>query len=146
MHDERRVAGERFIAALVRVGLVVRRLAARAIRDVVSDPLALLFVPPDQRLALTPRRAVRLRRRAVVEDAAVERPRVTPAVSVAALRLAFVRFVFVLEHAGVDPAAARCQAVVFQLAEMFDRSGARLWRAPARRRAGGAHHSAVNLL
>src|SRR5688500_4680079 len=99
MHDEWRVAGECFVATAVRVRNEIGRLAAREIRHVVADPLALLFIPPDQRLALAPWLAIGPGRGAVVEDTAIERPRVSPAVRVASFRRAAVRSVLAVEYA-----------------------------------------------
>src|SRR5438270_2309957 len=119
MHDERRVARERLVAALLFVAWVVGPLLLREVRDVVAGPLPIRLVPPHQLLPLAPRRAVGARRAAVVEDAAVERPCVTPAVTVPPLRLALVCLVLAVVHAGVDPAAARRRAVVLQRAEVL---------------------------
>src|SRR6185436_2195522 len=106
MHDERRVAGERFVAVALRAGLVIGRLAAREVGDVVSGPFFPVRVPPHQRLPLAPRRAVGTRGRAVIEDAPVERPGVAPAMSVSSLGRALVGLVLPVEDAGVNPAAA----------------------------------------
>jgi len=46
MHDERRVAGQRLVAALFVIRLVVGRLAAREVGDVVARPLALRRILP----------------------------------------------------------------------------------------------------
>src|SRR5688572_6573592 len=86
--------------------VVAGRFAALEVGHVMAGPFAFRFIPPHQRLALAPRFAVGTRRRAVVEDAPVERPRVTPTVPITALRCALARFVLTVENAGVDPAAA----------------------------------------
>src|SRR3954468_4035237 len=118
MHDEWRIAGERFVAAFVGIPFRIGPLRFRKVRDVVAGPIALPFIPPDQFLALAPRRSVGRGGGAVVENAAIERPRVSPAMPVLPLRRAAVRFVLAIEDAGVNPASARSAAVVFQLAEM----------------------------
>src|SRR5438309_2156749 len=120
MHDEWRVARERFVAPFVGIGLRVGPFLFRKVRHVVAGPIALRFIPPDQFLALTPRRSVRRGGGTVVENAAIHRPRVAPAVTVLPARVAAVRFVLAVEDAGVNPAAARGAAVVFQFAETLD--------------------------
>src|SRR5438094_450132 len=120
MHDEWRVAGQRIVAAFVGIGLRVGTFLLREVGDVITRPIAFGFIPPDKFLSLTPRRSVWRGGCAVVEDAAIHRPRVAPSVTVLAVRLAAVRFVLAVEDAAVNPAAARGGAVVFQFAEMFD--------------------------
>src|SRR5205085_8648468 len=125
MHDEGRVAGQRFIAAARLIPFGVGTFAAREVGDVIACPLPFRFVPPDEFLSLAPRRSVRRGGGAVVENAAIERPRVAPSVRVFAVRLALERLVLAVVNARVNPASARRGAVVFQLAEMFDRAVAR---------------------
>src|SRR5437016_8169004 len=120
MHDERRVAGERFVAALRFAAARTRALRLGEIGHVVARPLLRLLVPPDQFLPLAPRLAVRRRGAAVVEDAPVERPGVSPAMSVGPLWLALVRLVLAVEDAAVDPAAAGGGAVGFEVGEALD--------------------------
>src|SRR5207247_10881892 len=87
--------------------------------DSLARPRLLPAVPPDVALPLRPRLAVRVGRRAVVQQTPVRRPcprpfRRDPAllpVGLAPRRLILV----VGEAAGVDPAAARRRAVVLQL-------------------------------
>ena len=62
--------------------LIVGRLGRDEIGDVVARPFFVFRVPPDQFLSFAPRLAVRTRRSAVVEDAAVGRPGKSPAVAV----------------------------------------------------------------
>src|SRR5437868_2484188 len=49
--------------------------------NVESAPVFLLFVPPDKLLAVAPRLAIRTRRSAVVDDAAIIRPGKAPSVA-----------------------------------------------------------------
>src|SRR5207248_8249528 len=84
----------------------------------------LLFrsIPPDQRFALAPGLPVRARRRAVIKDARVFRPRKSPAMSIETFGFALVGFVLtgVWHDAAVDPAAARGRAIVLQRLKVFD--------------------------
>src|SRR4029077_328319 len=72
---------------------------------------------PDQFLAFAPRLAVGSGGGAIVEDAAIGGPGPAPAVAVGVFRIAFVGAVlaFLGENAGVNPAAAECGAVVFEI-------------------------------
>src|SRR5204863_8725284 len=88
VHDERRVAGKGLVAAFVLAAARARALALGEVRHIVAGPLLLLLVPPDEFLALAPRLAVGGGGAAVVENAPVERPGESPAVAVAAARLA----------------------------------------------------------
>src|SRR5207237_7761228 len=101
-------APQRFVAGRARGRNVIRRLSFAEIRRVVPHPLAIRSVPPHELLAIAPRRAVRARRRAVVEDASIGRPRKSPSLSVSTLSLALARAVAIGRgiHAGVDPAPA----------------------------------------
>src|SRR5207247_1359711 len=85
---------------------------------VVAGPLLLLRVPPDVALALRPRRPVRIRGRAVVEEPTVHRPRPAPferARGLLPVRPLARRLVYVVrERPAVDPAAARRRAVGLQ--------------------------------
>src|SRR5438067_13607276 len=120
MHDERRVSGQGLVAVFLRIAGIVGALLFREVGDVIAYPLPFRLVPPDQLLPLAPRLPVGGGGAAVVEDAPVAWPGVAPAVAVAAARLARVRFVLAVEDAGVDPAAARCGAVGFQVGEVVD--------------------------
>ena len=119
MHDEGRIAGESFIATLLGISFRVGPLLFREIGNVMAAPLPFCFIPPDQFFPLAPRLAIRRGGTAVVQDAPIERPRESPAVTVAAAGLAFVRDVLAVVHAGVDPAAAGCRAVGFEVREVF---------------------------
>src|SRR5207248_7510506 len=78
LHDERVVAGDR-VLRLGAVGRdVVRRLRLLEVGSVETGPLALLGIPPDELLALGPRLPVGIGGRAIVEEAAVRRPRPRP--------------------------------------------------------------------
>ena len=109
MQDERLVAGDGIHALCALGRLVVGPLLLVEVGTVKAGPLLLLFVPPDQLLALAPRLAVGTRRSAVVQDAHVVRPGESPAVSEVVDRLALVGDVLVLAgmNAAVNPAAAR---------------------------------------
>ena len=100
-------AGRRRVAGRFRLG---------KIRHVETGPFAFFLVPPDELLALAPRFAIRLGAGAIVDDAAVTRPRETPAVTVGTVRLAAVALVDLVRAvaAGVNPAARRGAAVVLQ--------------------------------
>src|SRR4051812_23641303 len=92
-------------------------------RDVIGDvktrPSPRPPVPPDQLLALAPRRTVRACRGAVVEDAAIGGPREPPAVTEIIARPALVGAIAprLGIDARVDPATARRRAVGLQLCE-----------------------------
>src|SRR5688572_18687289 len=121
MHDERRVATERFISTCSGLTAMIRRLPAREVGDVMSHPLTFRFIPPDECLLLAPRFSIRISRRAVVQNPAVERPRVSPAVSVPSFRLAAVGAIHFIEHTRIDPAAARGGSICAEVAEMTHR-------------------------
>ena len=111
-HDERVGAADRRHPLGVGLGAVAGRLVGREVRHVVARPLALLLVPPDVLLALGPRPALGVGRRAVVEHAAVGRPRPRPlgrdpaARGVEVAGFAAPRLVDAVGvAAGVDPAA-----------------------------------------
>src|SRR5216683_1721651 len=105
----------------VRIGLRVRRLVQRKVRDVVAGPLG--PVPPHPLLALAPRSALHVRGRAIVEEAPVGRPRPAPlelrAGDAGRIGLLARGKVPVLrgEHAAVDPGGAGGRAVVLEVAE-----------------------------
>src|SRR4051812_34035295 len=110
-------AAERFHSTpALQVRLAIRRHFLVVVRCVEPCPLVLLRVPPHQLLPLAPRRPIRPRRRAVIQDANIAGPREAPAMSVESLRLAFVRLVLTLARhdAAVDPAAACGGSVTLQ--------------------------------
>ena len=121
LHNEGIGAIEGVRAHGVDRSLVVRGLGSREVRHVIANPLTLVSVPPHILLALGPRRAVRLRRGTVVEQAAVGRPYPTPLGSYLVLLrpryLARGLINAVLKHAGIDPATARGAAVILHLHE-----------------------------
>src|SRR5690242_17748126 len=80
VHDKRTVSGDGVIALRTLCRLVVRRLLLCEIGNVETSPLAFLLIPPNQFLALTPGSPVRFCRRAIVQNAAVAGPCVSPAV------------------------------------------------------------------
>ena len=95
----------------------------RDVGDVVSGPFA--AVPPQQLAAGIPRVAVHVGRRAIVEDAAVDRPGPRPfGIEAGVTRIAGVAAGHVVAGlvvaAGIDPAAARRLAVVAQRGEADD--------------------------
>src|ERR1041385_4662794 len=92
-------------APIVNVGRFVGRHLLFVVRIVESRPLLFLGVPPDQFLALAPRRAVPLRRSAGVEDATVIWPGKAPAVSEQVFGVALERAVMSLFriNSAVDP-------------------------------------------
>src|ERR1051325_4757674 len=106
MHDERLVTGKGVIAFGVFGRLVIRWLILSEVRSVVAGPLLPVGIPPHQPFALAPRRAVRSRRRTVIQDPAIAWPSVAPSMSVTAFWLALTSFIFIRRghHAGVDPA------------------------------------------
>src|SRR5207237_9924814 len=114
LHDEGIVARERLDPG----SSGGRAIAGRAVLDEVGSigarPLALRRVPVDELLALRPRLAVRIGGGAIVEDAAVVRPRPGPLLRhpvLLASRLAPRRLVHsVLAAAALDPAARGCGA------------------------------------
>src|SRR3982751_136259 len=90
MHDEGLVTCDGIVAFGGAARLVVGGFVFGEVGSVVAGPLVLLLVPPDKFLALAPRLAVGTRRRAVIKDAAIGRPRVSPAVTVRPVRLTLV--------------------------------------------------------
>src|SRR5207244_4546807 len=121
MHDERRVAAKRFVAAFLLIALRIGTLRLCEVGNVVAAPLPFRVVPPHEFLPLAPRRSVRRGGAAVVEDAPIERPGVSPSVTISAARLALERFVLAVVYAGVNPAAATRAAIRLEIAEVFDR-------------------------
>src|SRR6185437_11699448 len=77
LHDEWIHSGDRILPASIRPRPIRGRLL-HEIGLIVSRPLLLLLVPPDVLLAFAPRLAFRVGRRAVVQQAAVMRPRPAP--------------------------------------------------------------------
>src|ERR1051326_4017914 len=97
----------------------IRRLADRKVRHVVTGPRLALCVPPDVALALAPRFALRISGGAVVENAAVGRPRVAPiqAYPVVTLTVASAVAAFFRVDSAIDPAATRGGPIVFERGE-----------------------------
>src|SRR5664280_2143119 len=108
LHDERVVAREPRGAPGARLRPEGRRLVGHEVGHVVTGPLAVLDVPPDVLLALAPRLALGIGRGAVVEDAAVRRPRPAPVEGGEGLLTAGLAVGGVVDavgiHPGVDPA------------------------------------------
>ena len=132
LHDERR-RRRRWSSMPCRVGRrpVRRRPVDDEVRHVVAGPLAACASSHQTYfLRSRPRLAVGVGRGAVVEDAAVGRPRPAPLrrdpalLATRGLRRA-VWFTPSCVAAGVDPAAARGRAVVLQLGEAVDRLAGR---------------------
>src|SRR5581483_1903578 len=90
---------------MLNVTRIVRRNVLLVIRIVQAGPFFLLCIPPDQLLALTPGSAVRTRRGAVVNNAAIVRPGESPAVTEEIFRIPLVGPVVIVfrKHAAVDP-------------------------------------------
>ena len=120
LHDERMVARNRLHPRRAGRRPVVRRNLGVKIRLVGANPPARSWIPPDQLLSFGPWTPFRVRRGAVVEDAAIERPGEAPfgfdriGGALPLPRTVPARFG---EHSAVDPAAARGHAVVLQLGE-----------------------------
>ena len=91
MKNERLIAADRVVAFRTFRWLVSRRLLFREVGIVEARPFLLLRIPPDELLPLAPRRSVRTRRRAVVENASIGRPGESPAVTEVIARRARVR-------------------------------------------------------
>ena len=121
LHDEGIGAIEGVRPHGVDRSLVVRGLSNREVRHVIANPLSFVSIPPHILLALRPRSAIRLRRSAVVEQAAVCRPHPAPLRSNLILlrtrNLAGGLINTILKHASVDPAATRGAAIIFHLHE-----------------------------
>src|SRR5215204_5102619 len=119
VHDEWRVTREGVIAAGTGRRLVLWRLAPGKVGRIEARPLAASLVPPDETLAFAPWLTIRTRRRAVIEDAAVVRPREAPAVSVWALAASFARPIPLGRwiNTRIDPATARGAAIGVQRAK-----------------------------
>src|SRR5262249_27369342 len=106
VHDEWLIAAEGIIAFRANPGLVIGRLGGSEIRRVEPGPRFLLFVPPNQFLALAPGAAIGTRGSTVVQNAPVRRPGESPAMAVQTFWLPLPGFVFARRwhDAGVDPA------------------------------------------
>src|SRR2546426_8496334 len=99
----------------------VRREVFLVVRVIEPSPFLLLFIPPDQLLALAPRPSIRTRRRAVINDAAIVRPRKSPAMPQQVFRLAFIRAIaaFLGIHSAINPRPAGGRPVVLQFLNVF---------------------------
>ncbi len=117
MQNEGLVAGNGVHALCARRRLIVGPLLFVEVGTIKPGPLLLVFVPPDQFLALAPGLTVRPCRRAVVQDAHVVRPRESPAVTQVVDRLTFVGNVLVFAgmNAAVNPTATGGGAVGLQV-------------------------------
>ena len=122
LHDERVIAGKRRGATHGRIGACLRVEAHGEVGDVVTDPLLLVFVPPDPCLLRAPRLALGVRGSAVVKDLAVGRPHPAPfpfGVGAAIGGLAHRRMVDAVGiHTGVDPAATGGGTVSLHIDEL----------------------------
>src|SRR5262249_59305083 len=120
VHRERRVARDRGQAAGIRRRTVIRRPVSLEVGDVVAGPSLRRVVPPDELLPLRPGPSLGIGRGAVVEDAAIGRPRPCPtavdrvAPDARILRAGQVRL-HVGEDAAIEPAAAGRRAITGQL-------------------------------
>src|SRR5579872_5238766 len=90
MEGEGLVAGDGIHAFRAACRPVVGSFVLVEVRNVESGPLLLLFIPPDQLLALAPGPAVRPRRATVVENADIAGPRKSPTMSEIIFRLPLV--------------------------------------------------------
>src|SRR5438309_5478159 len=122
MQREWRFARDRVHALRALLRLIIRSLGRRKVRIVAARPLVLRGVPPDELLALAPRLPIRTRRGAVVDDAAVLRPRKPPTMSKEVVRLLALRKVLALFGImpAVDPTSGCGRTVVFQVVEVRD--------------------------
>src|ERR1051326_9166588 len=120
-HDERLAAGVRIDTRAVGHRRSIRSLADGKIRYVVAGPCLALRVPPDVALALAPWFAVRIGGGAVVENAAVGRPRVAPVQAYPVITLAVASAVATLLRidSAVDPAATRGGPIVLERGEAW---------------------------
>src|SRR5437870_8531867 len=113
MQHERRVTRDCLKPVLSSDWAELGGLVGREIGDVDAGPFALGLVPPNQFLAVAPRRAGRAGARSIIYDAAVARPGEAPPVAKVIRRFprkSLVDFVRA-EDAGVNPAAA-CRRTV----------------------------------
>src|SRR4029077_8250664 len=78
VQDERLIPSKSFVTLCVFRRLVIRRFRPREVGYIESCPLFVLLIPPNELLALAPRPSIRAGRGAVIEDAAVGRPRQAP--------------------------------------------------------------------
>src|SRR5205085_5594511 len=119
LHDEGIVPRERLDARRSWGGSMAGRAVLDEVGSVDARPLALLRLPPDELLALRPRLAVRIGGGAVVEDAAVVRPRPGPFLGHPVLLASGLSprglVDAVLAAAAIDPATASRRAVRLQL-------------------------------
>src|SRR5439155_6109626 len=129
LEDEGVVAGDRVLGSgavrrNVRGGLLLLE-----VRVVGPHPFLLRPVPPDQLLALRPRLALGIRRGAVVENPAVQRPGPAPLLRDPVLLLAghLARGLVLLVRVGADvePAARRRRAVALQVGVGSERRAVR---------------------
>src|SRR6266513_4928809 len=113
VEHERRVAGNRVQAFCAYLRFVVRRFSLNKSGNINTGPF--FRVPPNQFFSFTPGTPVWPRTRAIVNDAAVARPREAPAVPEIIPRLARSGLVDTIaaENAGINPAAGRGGSVGF---------------------------------
>src|SRR5438309_6693831 len=93
MQHEGRVTRDCIKPVLVSDWAKLGGLVGREIGDVDAGPFALGLVPPNQFLAVAPRRAGRAGARSIIYDAAVARPGEAPPVSEIIFRITRVRLV-----------------------------------------------------
>src|SRR5258708_37631490 len=128
MHDEWRVAAKGRIATFLLITFEIGTLGFREVGDVVACPLPFRLIPPNELLPLAPRRSVGRGGGAVVEDAPVHRPGITPSVRILPFGSAAIRFVLAVVNTRVDPAAGGSRAVGFEFIEVLDGRAVRRMR------------------
>src|SRR3982751_3468560 len=113
MQDERRITWNCVQTFSTYLRLVVGRFTLYKSGNVEAGPF--LRVPPNQFFPFAPRTAIWPRTGAVVDDAAITRPREAPAVTEIVIGLARVGFVYAVaaKHSRVNPAAGRSRTVGF---------------------------------
>src|SRR5579864_8680861 len=117
MHDERFVTGQSVVSGAAILRPIIRGFCRCEIGNIIPEPFLLLCIPPDQFLALAPRRAIGSRRSTVVEDAAIAGPGESPAMTVKIFGLAFSGKILsrLGKDAGVNPTTARSGTIGFQI-------------------------------
>src|SRR5438309_24810 len=91
------------------------------VRIVQPGPMFLFFVPPDQFLTLAPGLAVGPRRRPVVNDAAIIRPRESPSMTKKVFGFSLVSPVatFLRKYAAIDPRSARGGSIFLEILDVL---------------------------
>src|SRR3954447_7855701 len=116
MHDERLISANSLHSLGTIAWTVIRWRVFLEVGNVFPDPLALVFVPPDELLAFAPRLPVGTRGGAVVENPAIGGPRKSPTVSKGVVWFARIGTVDagLRMNSRIDPASASSAAILFQ--------------------------------